>query len=152
MNIKTFLDTDRVLLGLNAESQKSALEKLVAPLAKAGFVTNSEIFLEDLQRREAEITTVIDNGVAMPHARSHTVSRLVLAVGLAGEKGIQFDPDSQTECRLFFCIGIPHFAPTSHLPLLQLLSKFSHDLKRVEKILGYKTATGVINYLTAFKG
>ena len=152
MNIKTFLDTDRILLGFTAENQKTALEKLVSPLVKGGFVTDSEVFLNDLQRREDEITTVIDNGVAMPHARSHSVNRLVLAVGLANEEGIQFGPNDETECRLIFCIGIPHFAPTSHLPLLQLLAKLSHDPKRVDKILSYKTATGVINFLTAFKG
>ena len=150
MNLSNFLDADRILLGLTADNQEAALKNLISPMVKAGFVTDSELLLEDLQKREAEITTVIDNGVAIPHARSHSVKRLTLVVALAGEQGIQFNPEN--ECHLIFCIAIPHFAPTSHLPLLQLLAKFSYDSKRVKKVLGYKTITGVNKYLSSFNG
>lgn len=152
MNFKNFLDTDKILFGLTADNQRSAMEKLISPLAKAGNITDPEVFLKDLQQRETEVTTVMDNGVAIPHARSHVVKRLALVVGLLDEKGVRFNPDSDVESRLIFCISIPQFAPTSHLPLLQTLAKFSQDPKRVEKVLNYKTINGVIRFLSSFKG
>ena len=150
MNLSNFLDVNRILLGLTADNQETALKNLISPMVKAGLVTDSELLLEDLKKREAEITTVMDNGVAIPHARSHSVNRLTLVVAIAGEKGIRFNPEN--ECHLIFCIAIPHFAPTSHLPLLQLLAKFSYDSKRVKKVLSYKTITGVSKYLSSFNG
>ena len=152
MNFKNFLDSDKILFGLTADNQRNALEKLISPLAKAGNVTDPEVFLKDLQQRETEVTTVMDNGVAIPHARSHVVKRLALVIALSDENGVRFNPESDVKCRLIFCISIPHFAPTSHLPLLQTLAKFSHDSRRVEKVLSYKTRAGVIRYLSSFKG
>ena len=150
MNLSNFLDANRILLGLTADNQETVLKNLISPMVKAGFVTDSKLLLQDLQKREAEITTMMDNGVAIPHARSNSVNRLTLVVALAGEGGIRFNPES--ECHLIFCIAIPHFAPTSHLPLLQLLAKFSYDSKRVKKVLSYKTITGVTKYLSSFNG
>ena len=58
MNLKNFLDADKILLGLTADSQQSVLEKLISPLAKADYVTEAEVFLKDLQQREGRS----DNG------------------------------------------------------------------------------------------
>ena len=152
INLKTFVDKDRIILGLSESSQKVILEKLITPLNKAGIISDTEQILRDLQQRESEITTVMGNGVAIPHARSHAVKRLGLSVGLVENDGIQFNEEIDTPCRLIFCIVIPAFAPTSHMPLLQLLAKFARDPRRVEKMLQFKTAVSISRYLTAYKG
>ena len=152
MNLKKFLSSDNILLNLSATSQRDMLTQLISPLVKSEAVTKEETFLKDLLRREEEITTVIEHGVAIPHARSLAVRRLSLVVGLTDENGFAFNPNSDVNCSLFFCIAIPSFAPTSHLPLLQLLAAFAHNPKRLEKLVQCKTSGAVSKVLRAFKG
>ena len=152
MDLKKFLGADNILLNLSATSQRDMFTQLMAPLVKSEAVTEEKRFLQDLLRREEEITTMIEPGVAFPHARSPVVRRLSLVVGLTDENGATFNPDSDINCSLFFCIAIPAFAPTSHLPLLQLLAAFAHNPKRLEKLVQCKTTAAVSKTLCAFKG
>jgi mannitol/fructose-specific phosphotransferase system IIA component (Ntr-type) len=153
MNLSPFVKPERIILALHADSQRETLQKLIQSLVAADIVTDEEEFLRDIERREAEVTTVMENSIAIPHARSHAVRRLGLAIGITGELGgIRFNPESDAESKLLFCIAIPSFAPTSHIPLLQSIAKFSHDPKRVEKILKSKTPAGAARCLVSFKG
>jgi len=151
MKLASFLAADRVVLNFTAASTRDTLEQLVAPLVKADIVADAKQFMADLLRREAEITTVMDNGVALPHARSNAVRRLGLTVGIAAEPGIQYSPESPTRSRLFFCIAVPGYAPTAHIPLLQALAKFSREPSRVDKLLHSKSASVAARYLINFK-
>ena len=152
VNLKAFVTPDRVILGLDAEDRSAAFEQLVEPLIAGDIVVDKALFLEDLERRETEYTTMTDNGIAIPHARSHAVRRLGISIGLVSGEGIQFDPKSDTRCQLLFCIAVPAFAPTSHMPLLQAVAKFARDTKRVEKILLSKTRAVAARYLASYKG
>lgn len=151
--IKPFLTADRVILGFAADSRDDVLRQLAQPLADAGILDDIDRFVEDLTRREAQMTTVMDNGVALPHARSHAVRRLGLAVGISGAGGIRFSDDPEAApAQLFFCIAIPSFAPTCHMPLLQSLARFSREPKRVSKLLSSKTQAVAARYLGSYKG
>lgn len=153
MKIKPFVSAQKIILGLHAETPRAILELLVAPLVKDQIVTDEAAFLHDLEAREAQITTVMDNGVvAIPHARSHAVRRLGLAVGIAPEPGILFSPEPEVRTRLFFCIAVPSFAPAAHIPLLQSLAKFAREANRVEKILHSRTPGAAARYLATFRG
>tara|TARA_B100000614_G_C14354089_1_gene414356 strand:- start:212 stop:673 length:462 start_codon:yes stop_codon:yes gene_type:complete len=152
MKLATFLAADKIVLNFHADGQKETLEMLSAPLIKAGVITSHEAFVADLIRRESEITTVMDNGIAIPHARSNAVRRIGLTVGIAKGDGIQFGPDEGVLSRLFFCIAVPAYAPTAHIPLLQLVAQFSRDPKRVEKLLKSKTPSVASRYLGNFRG
>jgi mannitol/fructose-specific phosphotransferase system IIA component (Ntr-type) len=151
MNLRPFLKADRVVMQLAGDEPRSILECLIEPLIKDGTVTDGERFLDDLERREAQITTVMDNGVAIPHARSHAVRSLGLVVGVTGEEGVLFDVDGDVRSQLFFCIAIPSFAPTAHIPMLQQLALFARDPARVEKILSAATPAVVARFLGAYK-
>ncbi len=151
MNLKNVLKPDRMLLGVDGTDQELILKRLIQPFINDDVIADSEVFLADLLRREAEITTVMDNGVAIPHARSHTVKRLALVVGISGGDGVAYDSETGVLCHLFFCIAIPSFAPTAHLPLLKLLAAFARDSRRVKKLIHFKTSSAAIRYLCAFR-
>ena len=152
VNLKAFMKPSRVVKGLYDAPQRDILSQLAKPLFEDGVILDAEQFIDDLERREAEITTVMDNGVAFPHARSNAVKTLGLVVGLADENGIHSIPGSDVRSRLFFCIAVPAFLPTAHIGMLQALAKFARDQHRVEKILSSKTAAVASRYLASYKG
>lgn len=151
--IKPFIAAEKVILDLVPGDRRQILAQLVAPLVADGHVTDADLFLADLERRESQMTTVMDNGlVAIPHARSHAVRRLGLCVATAAAPGLRFDADSQHFTRVFFCLAVPSFAPTAHIPLLQSLARFARDPERIEKLLASRTPGVAARYLAQFRG
>ena len=83
MDIKALLPRHHVLLHLATAPRRDLLRQLAAPLAEDGLITDVEHFLDDLERREDQITTQIRKDIALPHARSECVRRLAFCVGVA---------------------------------------------------------------------
>lgn len=152
MDLSVLLPRHHILLHLAAETRRDILGSLVSPLVDDGLVSDREVLLRDLERREDEITTQIGHRVAFPHARSHAASRLALTVAIADEPGLVFNRQSAEGCRLFFLIAVPAFAPTAHLPLLQRLANFAHDDKRMARLLASGTAAQAVRFLVGYKG
>ncbi len=153
MKLKPFIMSDRIILGLNDGSQEDVLRQLIQPLVDAGnLISDPDKFIHDLLEREKQVTTVMENGVAFPHTRSEAVNRLCLTVGVAEPDGIHFNPENDAVSRLFFCIGVPAFAPTAHIPILQSLASFAREEKRVERLLGSKTPSQITRSLGNYKG
>lgn len=151
MDIRNLLPANHVIVALKAAARRDILTQLSGPLLKDGIVTDLEVFLNDVERREDEISTQITHDIAIPHARSNAVKRLGFAMGIAAEPGFMFDPASGHTCRAFFLVAVPSFAPTAHLKLLQHIVHFANDKKKMAKLLETKTAIQAMNVLVAFK-
>jgi len=151
IDLKTLLPRHHVLLNLCGSTREELFRTLSAPLVAEGIVTDVDRFVFDLEQRERQITTQVEQGIAFPHARSAAVRRLALIVGIAGEPGLAYNREAEGPVRLFFLIGVPAFAPTAHLQLLQRLAHFSHDQNRVARLLACKTPGPVASALVRYK-
>lgn len=152
MDIKALLPRPHVLLHLVTAPRRDLLRQLAAPLVAEGLVTDAERFLDDLERREDQITTQIRKDVALPHTRSEGVRRLAFCVGVADDQGLLYDPASGPHCRVLFLIAVPAMAPTAHLTLLQHLVHFATDHRRLLKLAAAATPAQVVSLLAAYKG
>lgn len=152
MDIRTLLPRSHVLLDFAATDRRSAFEALVTPLVTDGIVLDAGRFLDALERREEQITTQVEAGIAFPHARSSAVRRLALTVGIGGPAGIELGGGGAQPVRLLFLIAVPSFAPTAHLPLLQRLANFAHQPERVTRLLACNTQSKAVSCLVRFKG
>lgn len=153
MKLKPFVISERVIIGVKPGDQREVLSQLIQPLVDDGDVlSNPDEFLNGLIRRELELTTVMENGVAFPHARSTAVKRLCLTIGIASDAPIAFSPDTTQTSQLFFCIGVPSFAPTAHIPILQALANYVRSQSRVDRLLSCRIPSEVVKRLSTFKG
>ena len=153
MDLSKLLPVKHCLVKLESNSRQSALEQLMQPLIDSGIVSNKKEFLKDLEDREAQIPTVIGNSVAIPHARTKVANRLGLSIGIFSDgHELNYSDNSEIEpVRLLFMIAIPAFAPASHLPLLQHISKFVRHEKKLIKLLKCKTPAAAAKYILSFK-
>ena len=153
LNVANLLPPAHIVRIADCDNTSELWTELVAPLVASDLVTDADQFIADLQRREEQCTTVVDDGlVAIPHARSDAVRRIGLTVGLAAEPGVALHPDGETLSRIFFCIAVPAFAPAAHLQLLQRLAAFSRDSKRLQKLLSARTPAAAARCIHSFKG
>ena len=151
IDLKSMLPKDHFLLHFNEKGQDKIFRAMAQPLVADGIVTDLDRFVADVAKREAQITTQICKLIAMPHARSDVVRRFGVTVAITDEPGIIYTPGSKTKCRIFFMIGVPSFAPTAHLALLQGLVHFAQDEKRVAKLLATTTSAQAATCITSFK-
>ncbi len=96
------------------------------------------------------MSTGIEKGIAFPHARSHEVSDVCVAVGIK-KNGVDFKSQDGQPSKIFVMIVSPD-ADSS--PLMRVMAAFSGALMHAEindKLLDAKTPEEVINVLKEAK-
>ena len=116
---------DAVALGLPADSGEAALRALHARLAPLPGVLDAAGFLRDLLERAALSSVCLSADVAMPHARTAAVARLMFAAGRA-RAPVSFDAQHPA-VRLVFLIGTPKNLVTEYLQLVAGLVRLLKD-------------------------
>ncbi len=130
---------DAIALDLPTNSGESAIRALHARLAKLPVVKDAPLFLLDLLERAALTSVCIAPDLAMPHARTGAVDRLVLAIGRAPEP-VAFDAE-HPGIRLVFLIGTPKQGVTEYLQLVAALSRLLKNESVRQELIAAATET-----------
>ena len=115
-------EPDVVVLDLEAETGEEAVRVLHERLAAASdAVTDVPELLAEVLRRMQVAPVCIADDVALPHARTNSVTRVVLAVGRT-RQSVPFDAQ-HPHVRLIFLVGTPKAAVTEYLRAVAALSR-----------------------------
>jgi len=121
MRLRDYLDESRILLDLSATEKDAAIEEVAARLRTDARVSDWERFLADVFERERLGTTALGRGVAVPHARTESVSGFVAAVGRSAA-GVAFGAPDGEPVRLILVMGVPKAQVQAYLRLLAHLT------------------------------
>ncbi len=116
-----YLDPARIVLALQPTERIAAIDAVARLLQGHPDVTDYAGLYDDLLAREQLDTTCLGNEVAIPHARTRHVRRIVMAVGRSGP-GVWFENSRQT-VRLMFVLATPQANPGDYLRLVGLLCR-----------------------------
>lgn len=146
MKIIDLINTDLIILDLKGINKQSIHKEMVEKLAKANRITNKKRFLKDVVNREKQGSTALENGIAIPHAKSKYVKRATICFGRSNI-GVNCNSYDGKLTTLFFMIAVPEndFAP--HLEILEKLTKMLLDDENINKLLNAITAKEVIKIL-----
>jgi mannitol/fructose-specific phosphotransferase system IIA component (Ntr-type) len=123
--ITSLLDPSRIALHLQSTKRTAALNEIAKQLEGHPDVANFSAFYDELLARDRLDTTCLGNAVALPHARTEHVKKIVMAVGRA-DSGIPFDSNGEI-VRLFFVLGTPKTKPGDYLAVVSALCKILKD-------------------------
>ncbi len=123
--VSELLDPARIVLQLQSTKRTAALHEVAKLLVAHPDVANFEGFYQELLARERLDTTCLGNEVALPHARTEHVKKIVLAVGRS-DPGVLFENSNQT-VRLLFVLGTPKSNPGDYLMLVGSLCRLIKD-------------------------
>ena len=149
-SISKFLNAKCISCNLEGNTKDEILSEMVNLLYNSGKVKNKEKVLEEINAREKVMSTGIEKGIAFPHARSHEVSDVCVAVGIK-KNGVDFKSQDGQPSKIFVMIVSPD-AESS--PLMRVMAAFSGALMHAEindKLLDAKTPEEVINVLKEAK-
>lgn len=123
--ITSLLDSSRIALHLQSTKRTAALHEIAKLLDGHPDVAHFAGFYDELLARDRLDTTSLGNAVALPHARTEHVKKIVMAVGRA-DTGIAFDQNGEI-VRLFFVLGTPKTKPGDYLAVVSALCKILKD-------------------------
>ncbi|GAC89888.1 PTS system fructose-specific transporter subunit IIABC [Anoxybacillus flavithermus NBRC 109594] len=126
MRITDLLTEDTIVLDLKARTKKEVIEELANVLDKSGKLYDRQTFIEAIFAREAQSTTGIGEGIAIPHAKTKAVRTPAVVFGRSKE-GIDYDALDGKRSHLFFMIAAPEGANDTHLETLSRLSTLLMD-------------------------
>ncbi len=147
MDLGEFLDRDLVKLDLDGETKKEVLQELVDLLAADGKISSRDEFYQAILDREAEGSTGLGHGVALPHGKSEAVKELAVAIGRSPD-GIDFDSLDGKPTELFFMIADSTGYSEDYL---QIVSRLSSKLRKKDfrkQLMEAETETEIYDIMT----
>jgi len=123
--LSKLLDPARITLALQSTKRTAAINEVAKLLAGHPDVVNQDGFYQELLARDRLDTTCLGNGIALPHARTEHVKKIVVAVGRS-DSGVLFENSNQN-VRLMFVLGTPKNNPTDYLILVGTLCRLIKD-------------------------
>ena len=126
MTIRDLLRKESIQLNGTATGKNDLLDQMVALMAKGGNIADLETYKKGVYEREAEGTTGIGEGIAIPHCKSDAVSEPGLAA-MVLPQGVDFDSLDGQPVNLVFLIAAPNTKDNVHLDVLSKLSVLLMD-------------------------
>ena len=121
MKITELLDIKSIDLNPQVSNKEEAIDHLVDLLDQSGKLKDRQVYKESVLNREAQSTTGIGDGVAIPHGQSEGVLKAGLSAMVIKE-GLDFKSLDGNPTYLFFMIGAPKDSGGAHLQALAQLS------------------------------
>lgn len=137
MRITNLLSKKAIMLNADITDKNEAIEALIEMHDKAGNISNKEKYREDILAREAESTTAVGEGIAIPHAKSGAVIKPGLAA-MTVKDGIGYGAPDGKPSNLLFMIAAPQNGDL-HLEVLSRLMTLLMDLELRKKLLAAGT-------------
>ena len=123
MKIQDLLNKEVMILDLKATSKEAAIDEMINSLVDKGLVTDFETFKTGIMNREAQTTTGLGDGIAMPHSKNAAVKEATVLFAKSAT-GVDYESLDGQPTDLFFMIAAPDGANDTHLAALAELSKY----------------------------
>lgn len=112
-----------MILDLQATSKEAAIDEMISNLVDNKVVTDFETFKAGIMAREAQTSTGLGDGIAMPHSKNSAVSQASVLFAKSN-KGVDYASLDGQATDLFFMIAAPDGANDTHLAALAQLSQY----------------------------
>lgn len=137
MKLIELFSCDATALDVKAKDKDAVINKLVDLQFTHGNITDKEAYKKAIYAREAEFSTYVGEGIAVPHAKTDVVTAPSLAVVRLAEP-IQYNEDDDDKSSLFFMIAAP-MNGNLHVDMLARMMSLLANEEFVAKLNAAKT-------------
>lgn len=143
MKIQDVLNKNVMLFDLQATDKEGVINEMIQSLVDNGVVTDFETFKAGIMNREAQTSTGLGEGIAMPHSKNEAVKEATVLFAKSN-KGVDYASLDGQPTDLFFMIAAPEGANDTHLAALAELSKYLMKPGFADKLRHVSTPNQVI--------
>ena len=151
MRIADLLSPGAIKIGGAPKDKADTIDQPVELTVGQGNINDPEAYKAAVLAREAEMSTGVENGVAIPHGKSDGVSKPGLAA-MTIPAGVDYESLDGEPTTLLFLIAAPNTEDNVHLQVLASLSQLLVDEGLCDKLRAAKTADEFLGILTEAEG
>ena len=148
MKILEYLIPERIKVNLEGKTKEEIIKEMAQLFVKSEVLDSEDLeeFVKEINEREKLTPTGMQDGIAIPHARTPFVKQLSLALGISHE-GVDLESMDGEPSKLIFMIAAPEETKKEHLDLLAEISKLSYEEELVEELKNASTIEEITNKL-----
>lgn len=122
MTLLDVLNKNLIKVPLTSCDRRSVIEELVEVYRKESGISSTEAgeIVNAVLNREAQASTAMENGIAIPHAKLANIKSSVVVIGISR---LPIDFGAEEGSKIFFLVLAPAENPTEHIQLLSSIAK-----------------------------
>ena len=126
--LKEVLTQELVSVGLSARTKEDVINALLDMLCTTGKVKDRARALQDILANEERMSTGLEQGIAIPHAKTEAVEEMVACVAIT-EHRIDFESVDHKPANIFIMTLSPRGQTGPHMKFLAEVSRLLKDKK-----------------------
>ena len=135
----TFFKKEDVLPHCGDMSRDEVVRALVSGIAQRNKLPGGDGLADEVLTREQASSTVIMDGLAVPHARVEGLDRPYAAIATS-ERGIKWSEESPSKVHIVFLILTPREDPAVYLKVLHVLGTILSDREQFNLVAAMSNA------------
>ena len=143
MALVDLISKDVVKVPIVSKDKSGVLRELLQVLKDADKVNDFDSALDALLKREQMASTGLEEGIAVPHAKTNAVKTLTVAIGVSPE-GIDFNSLDGKPSKLFFLMLAPPDQSGPHIEALAEIAKLSKSKAFCNALVNAKSPDEVV--------
>ncbi len=146
MNIRKAFSVETICPKLNGKNKEEIITELLTQLSWSGKLNKNDIpaACDAIMQRERKMSTGIQDGVAIPHAKFSGVDELVAVMGLTDSDGVDFESLDGQPSHIIILTLSPENKPVPHVQFLAELSECLLDADTRQTLISAETANDIL--------
>jgi len=150
MKLAEILPEDQISANLAGENKFQVIEELLDLLNNNKKIADRDLALHDVLAREGYLSTGLENGIAIPHAKTDGVNQLVISLGTKKE-GIEFESLDGKPGQLIFLVLSPRDTSGPHIQALATISRNLKEKSLRDALINADSAGEIAEILKGFE-
>ncbi len=148
--LKEVLNLKLVTTDLQGRNKREVIFSMLELISRSGKVKDFDLALNDLLDHEGGMSTGMENGIAIPHAKTDAVDELIVAVGITRRK-VNFECLDRKPAQIFVMTLSPKDTFGPHVQFLADIAVLLKDKKKRKEMLKAKTDGELLQVLIGSK-
>ena len=149
MKLSDYLPESHIIVGLKGKRKIEIIEELLKVMLDRNLIEDYEMALNDILSREGYLSTGLENGLAIPHAKTRGINDLSMVFGLVSD-GVEFETLDGKPAHLIFLVLSPVDTSGPHIQALALISRNLKNASTRNQIMNAKSAAEVAEIFRSF--
>lgn len=151
MILSQHLRPGRIQVDMRCTKKDEAIRELIDLLTAAGDLKDPEQAYQDVLSRETYLSTGMEHGLAVPHAKTDAVDEMTVAFGLH-KAGLDFNALDGQPTHFIFLVVSPRATSGPHIQVLARISRVIKSESVRERLMQANTEQEILHILTQHSG
>ncbi|HUV38106.1 MAG TPA: PTS sugar transporter subunit IIA [Planctomycetota bacterium] len=148
MKISELLTPELIKVGLEGDEKEEVFEELIDLLVRQSRIGDRDAARRAILDREGKQSTGIGRGVAIPHGKSSSITRLTGALGTSSD-GIEYDSLDGEPVQVVFLLLAETDNPGPHIEALAQIATLFQVPGFIERLVAVESAQELYDIIVA---